>query len=118
MRRSWLWQNADRLAAVVTAIAALVAAVTNANVALRQTAIAALGEAGTNAAPAAAVLFECLLDTNESVRASARYSLSRIGPAAVPIVLEAFSTDDPGRRAAAIHLRLDQRGDLGLQRIP
>ena len=25
MRRSWLWQNADKLAAVVTAIAALVA---------------------------------------------------------------------------------------------
>ena len=25
MRRSWLWQNADTLAAVVTAIAALVA---------------------------------------------------------------------------------------------
>lgn len=83
------------------AISALAAAATNENVTLRQTAVYALGEAGTNAAPAAAVLFDCALDTNESIRASALHALSRIGSAGLSTVLEAFATDDPVRRTAA-----------------
>ena len=96
------WAAAQALARLGDhAISALAATTTNENVTLRQTAVYALGEAGTNAAPAAAALFDCVLDTNESVQASALYSLSRIGPAGVPIVLAAFSTDDPARRVAA-----------------
>ena len=96
------WAAAQALARLGDhAISALAMAATNDSVTLRQTAVYALGEAGTNAAPAAEVLFERVRDTNESVQASALYSLSRIGPAGVPVVLAAFSTDDPARRMAA-----------------
>lgn len=83
------------------AIIALATAATNADVTVRHTAVYALGEAGTNAASAAAVLFECSLDPNQSVHASAVYSLSRIGPAGVLPALEACSSENPARRAAA-----------------
>lgn len=83
------------------AIPELMQRATNADLTVRQIAVYALGQAGTNAAPAAALLFDCVLDPNESVHTSALYSLSRVGPAGVPIVLAAFSTEDPARRAAA-----------------
>ncbi len=96
------WAAAQALAHLgEPAIAALAAAATNANVTLRQIAVYALGEAGTNAAPAAGVLFDCVCDTNAAVQASALHALSRVGPAGVPIVLAGFSTDDPSRHAAA-----------------
>ena len=84
------------------AIPALLVTATNQHAELRHTAIYALAEAGTNAAPAAAVLFDRVLDTNESIRASALHSLSRVGPSAMPIVLDGFSTSDPARREAAV----------------
>ena len=82
-------------------IAALMRTATNENVHLRQTAVAALGEAGTNAAGAATVLLDRLLDKNEPVRISARYALGRIGPAGEHAVLESFLNHDPVLRVAA-----------------
>ncbi len=66
------------------AIAALIPLTTNANVHLRHAAVYALGEARTNALPAAPSLIYSTMDTNESVRASAYYSLGRIGRGAFP----------------------------------
>lgn len=96
------WAAAQALGRIgPRAILALMVAATNQNATLRHIAVYALGETGTNAAPAAAVLFARTLDTNGAVRASAMYSLARVGPAAVPIVLEEFSANDSARQAAA-----------------
>lgn len=84
------------------AIAALIPLATNGDVNLRHAAVYALGEARTNALPAVPALIRCSLDTNESVRASALYSLSRVGFVAVPQVLEIAATEtDPQLQNAA-----------------
>lgn len=83
-------------------IQAMTSATTNQNAEIRHVAVYGLGQAGTNAWPATAALFDRVLDTNESVSASALYSLRRVGAAGLPVVLEAFATEDPARLAAAI----------------
>ena len=90
-------------------IAALMRTATNENVHLRQTAVAALGEAGTNAAGAATVLLDRLLDKNEPVRISSRYALGRIGPAmnhpppqAMKTLIEFTTNASPAVRQQAI----------------
>ncbi len=96
------WAAAQALAHLGDpAVVALMTAATNSDVTVRHAAVYALGEAGTNAAPAAAVLFECSLDPNQSVHASALYSLSRIGPAGVGPVLEACTSENAARRTGA-----------------
>ncbi len=70
------------------AITALIPLLTNADVNLRHAAVYALGEAHTNALPAAPLLIYRTMDSNEAVRASAFYSLSRVGPAAFPGTVE------------------------------
>jgi len=79
------WMTAQNIAHLgPDAIAALIPLLTNADVHLRHAAVYALGEARTNALPAAPALIYRTMDTNESVRASAYYSLSRIGQEALP----------------------------------
>lgn len=85
------------------AIAALIPLTTNADVNLRHAAVYSLGEAHTNALPATIPLLRNTLDTNESVCASAYYSLSRIGRAALPQVIATADTNaDPALRNAAL----------------
>jgi hypothetical protein len=84
------------------AVAALIPLTTNANVNVRHATVYALGEARTNALPAVPALIRCLQDTNEAVRGSALYSLSRVGFAAVPKAVELAVTDpDPQMQNAA-----------------
>lgn len=84
------------------AIALLIPLTTNANLHLRHAAVYALGEARTNALPAAPSLIYSTMDTNESVRASAYYSLSRIGRGAFPdTVAMAVTNQDAKVRNAA-----------------
>ena len=83
-------------------IAALAAATTNKDATVRHAAVYGLGQAGTNAWPATEALIDGVRGTDPQVRAMALYSLSRIGRFGVPTVLEAFSSYDPTRRAAAI----------------
>lgn len=78
------------------AVAALIPLTTNPDVNLRHAAVYALGETQTNALPALPALLRSAADTNEAVRASAIYSLSRVGRSALPKVLEIAATDpDP-----------------------
>jgi hypothetical protein len=84
------------------AVTALIPLTTNADVNVRHATVYALGEARTNALPAVPTLIRCLLDTNEAVRGSALYSLSRVGFAAVPKAMELAVTDpDPQIQNAA-----------------
>lgn len=97
------WVAAQNISALgPKAIDAITTLVTNADVTVRHTAIYALGEARTNALPAAALLIRATLDTNQNVRASAFYSLSRIGRSALPLTAEmaAAHTDMEMRNAA------------------
>jgi HEAT repeat protein len=97
------WAAAQALADIGDpGIKSMTSATTNQNAEIRHAAVYGLGQAGTNAWPATAALFDRVLDTNESVSASALYSLRRVGAAGVPVVLVAFSTEDPVRLAAAI----------------
>ena len=90
------WAAAQSLARIGgKSIPALAVTATNQNAELRHTAVYALGEAGTNAAPAAAVLFDRVLDTNESIRASALHSLSRVGSGACPLCSKVFQPPTP-----------------------
>lgn len=84
------------------AITAMIPLLTNADVHLRHAAVYALGEARTNALPAAPDLIYRTMDTNESVRASAYYSLSRIGPLALPgtVAMAVTNADAASRNAA------------------
>ena len=87
------WVAAQNISALgPKAIDAVMMLVTNANPTLRHTAIYALGEARTNALPAAALLIRATMDTNPNVRASAFYSLSRIGRHALPLTAEMAAT--------------------------
>lgn len=96
------WAAAQSLAQMGRgAIPALIEAAQNQDSEVRHSAVYALGEAGTNAAPATAVLLGRVSDTNKSIHASALYSLSRVGTAAMPVVLETFATDDTTRKEAA-----------------
>lgn len=84
------------------AVPALIPLTTNANVQARHAAVYALGEARTNALPALPHLLRASLDTNDGVRGSALYSLSRLGPAAFPPALAQSATNaEPEFRAAA-----------------
>jgi len=84
------------------AIGALIPLTTNADVNLRHAAVYALGEGHTNALPALPMLIDRTMDTNESVRASAYYSLSRIGSVAFPgTVAIAVTNAEAGVRNAA-----------------
>lgn len=97
------WAAAEALSRLgVPGLSALAAVATNENAMLRQAAVYGLGEAGTNAAPSAGVIIDRVLDPDESVGASALEALRRIGPAAVPAVLAAFSDSDSARRSAAV----------------
>ncbi len=85
------------------AIAALIPLTTNQDVNLRHAAVYSLGEARTNALPATLALVHATMDTNESVCASAYYSLSRIGRPALPqIIAQADTNSDPVLRNAAL----------------
>ena len=56
----------------------------------------------TNALPATALLIRATMDTNQNIRASAFYSLSRIGRPALPMTVEmAASNPDLDLRNAA-----------------
>lgn len=97
------WAAAQALASIGgPAIAALTATTTNQDFKIRHAAVYGLGQAGTNALPATAMLIERACDPVQEIRASALYSLGQIGRRGVPIVLEAFSTYDPAHRTAAI----------------
>ena len=84
------------------AISALTNLLTDTNTDVRHSAIYGLGEAGTNALPAAPALILATLDTNQHIRASTYYSLSRIGRSALPMAVEmaATHTNDTIRDAA------------------
>jgi HEAT repeat protein len=98
------WTSAQTIAQLgPEAITALIPLTTNADVNLRHAAVYSLGEARTNALPATIPLLRNTLDTNESVCASAYYSLSRIGRAALPQVIATADTNaDPALRNAAL----------------
>jgi hypothetical protein len=84
------------------AVAALIPLTTHTNVLTRHAAVYALGEARTNAVPALPHLLRATTDADESVRQSALYSLSRLGPTAFPPTLAHSATNaDPAMRAAA-----------------
>lgn len=85
-------------------IAALTNILTNTNTDVRHSAIYGLGEAGTNALPAASALILATLDTNLNIRASTYYSLSRIGRPALPLAIEMAATHTNNAiRNAAFH---------------
>lgn len=98
------WVAAQNISALgPKGIYAVMTLVTNANPTVRHTAIYALGEAKTNALPAAALLIRATMDTNENIRASAFYSLSRIGRPALPLTAEMAATHpDADIRHAAL----------------
>lgn len=96
------WAAAQALAKIGgPAIPALTQATTSTNTQVRHATVYGLGEAGTNAVSATGALFERVLDSNGTVRASALYSLSRMGEGGVPVVLAAFADNDARRREAA-----------------
>jgi HEAT repeat protein len=97
------WAAAQTIPALgPQAISALAILTTNSVVNVRHTAIYALGEARTNALPAAPLLVRATMDTNQAIRGSAFYSLSRIGQTALPVTVEMAATDpDPDLRNAA-----------------
>lgn len=96
------------------AVTALIPLTTNRDASLRHAAVYALGEARTNALPAALALVQCTLDTNVAVCASAYYSLSRIGPVALPlIVAQADTNTDPVFRNAALRALIALRPPPG-----
>lgn len=85
------------------AVTALIPLTTNADVNLRHAAAYSLGEARADAWLATLALVQDTLNTNESVCASAYYSLSRIGRAALPILVAAADTNaDANIRNAAL----------------
>ena len=84
------------------AINAVLPLTTNADANLRHAAVYSLGEAGPSALIATPYLIRNTLDPYEAVRASAAYSLSRIGRTALPQVVALADTNaDPNFRAAA-----------------
>ena len=97
------WVAAQNIPALgPQAISTLSTLVTNADVTVRHMAVYALGEARTNALPATALLIRATMDTNQAIRASAFYSLSRIGRPALPMTVEmAASNPNPELRNAA-----------------
>jgi len=97
------WVAAQSLPALgPEAVSALLPLTTHRDPNLRHVAVYALGEAGTNAEPATGRLIECTLDTNQTVRASSYYSLSRIGPAGLPtaVALSVTNSNSTMRDAA------------------
>ncbi len=97
------WAAAQNIPALgPQAINALTTLLTNAGDTVRHPAIYALGEARTNALPATPLLIRATMDTNQNIRASAFYSLSRIGRPALPVTVQMAATDpDPDLRNAA-----------------
>jgi hypothetical protein len=96
------WAAAQALGRIgAPAVPVLLTTLTNQDPSLRQLAIHSLGTAGTNAAPAAAQLFERVLEPNAAIPDAAVYALSRVGPTALPMILEQFASEDLARRAAA-----------------
>jgi hypothetical protein len=85
------------------AVTALLPLLTNADVNLRHAAVYALGEARTNALPAVPLLIQRTMDTNDSIRGSAYYSLSRVGRPAFPVAVKMAATNEnPEIRNAAL----------------
>lgn len=97
------WAAAQALASIGgPAIPALAAATTNQDMNIRHAAVYGLGQADTNAWTATPALLDRVRDTYEPVRASALYSLGRVGQPGVPVVLEDLSSDDPARVSASV----------------
>ncbi len=97
------WTAAQTIALLgPEAIAALIPLTQHPDVGIRHAAVYALGEARTNALPATLPLIQAATDTNDSVRASAYYSLARIGRPALPEAIAlAVTNSDPVLRGAA-----------------
>lgn len=84
------WEAATALGHIgAAAVPGLTASLRDRDPDVRHAAVFALGEIGPDAGSAASALGECLGDTNEEIRASALYSLSMIGTAAVPVLVDA-----------------------------
>ena len=97
------WDAARALLAIGdAAIPALVSAATGTYAGVRHAAIYVLGEARTNAPLVVPTLFDALLDSDETVRATAIYSVGRLGQNAVPMLMEKIASTDPAVQVAVM----------------